>query len=79
MPKEWDNIAFEVNLLVEAIKHFAGVEHVTLLAHDERSNLFKILVSYRNRKAISITVQNKAVSHNEKSVWHRIGESHHGQ
>lgn len=79
MPNTWDNIATEVNSIVESIKHFAGVEGVTLLVHEERDNLFKILVQYRNRKQLSILVQNKPTFHGERNVWRKIGEDHLGQ
>lgn len=78
MPKG-ESILSEVNLFVESIKHFAGVEHVYLFKHKMNQNVFRILVLQRNRKQISIIVNNaKPIDQAYKSndVWQKIGENH---
>lgn len=77
MPRTWDNVGHEFNLVVEAVKHFAGVERVETFEHIEKPNCYKIVVHFRNQKTIAVTVTNARGSLDYRTLWRKLESGKH--
>ena len=72
-----DSIKREFDLIVESIKHLAGVERVECFENHLRPGVYRAHVFCRNRKIISILIQNKG-NIQPFSDWQKIGSKHDG-